>query len=95
MIITPTNPTTTAIHCPRVTRSCNSGTDNAVTSNGARKLTAVASACGMNIRLLVNSRLVPSKARARKTCRPGRLVRNTRNPADGMKMQAINSVCTR
>lgn len=95
MIITPTNPTTTAIHCPRVTRSCSSGTDNAVTSSGARKLTAVASACGMNIRLLVNNRLVPSKASARSACKPGRLVRSTRKPADGMKMQAMSNVCTR
>ncbi len=43
---TPMKPVSTASHWPRLTFSFSSGTDNAVTSSGARKFTAVASAKG-------------------------------------------------
>ncbi|MCY1464992.1 hypothetical protein D9M71_830820 [compost metagenome] len=65
MISTPLNPKSTASHCPRVTRSPNSGTDSAVTSTGARKLTEVASASGMYINPVVKNRLVPNRHNAR------------------------------
>ncbi|MNE48376.1 hypothetical protein D3C80_1428350 [compost metagenome] len=94
MINTPPNPQITASHCPRVTRSPSSGTDNAVTSTGARKLTAVASASGIYSNPVVNSRLVPSKHNARSNCRSGRRVRRTRNPDCGRKIPAISKVWT-
>ena len=94
MISTPLKPKITANHCPRVTRSLSNGTDNAVTSTGARKLTEVASASGMYINPVVKNRLVPSRHNARTNCSNGRLVRNTRNPDCGRNIPAINKVCT-
>ncbi|MNE83762.1 hypothetical protein D3C76_678800 [compost metagenome] len=92
MISTPLKPKITANHCPRVTRSPSSGTDNAVTSTGARKLTDVASASGMYISPVVKNRLVPSRHNARINCSNGRLVRSTRSPDCGRKIPAINKV---
>ncbi|MNH23789.1 hypothetical protein D3C79_837010 [compost metagenome] len=93
--VTPTKLTSTATHWPRVTFSPSNGKDNAVTSKGARKLTAVASASGMYCKAVVNSKLVPSRHSARKACSPGRRVRNTRNPDCGRKIAIISRVCTR
>ncbi|MNJ54732.1 hypothetical protein D3C77_501880 [compost metagenome] len=93
--VTPTKLTSTATHCPRVTFSPSSGSDSAVTSKGARKFTAVASASGMNCNAVVNNRLVPSRHNARNACSPGRRVRNTRNPDCGRKIAIISKVCTR
>ncbi|MNN03529.1 hypothetical protein D3C81_1162200 [compost metagenome] len=91
---TPMKPITTATHCPTVTRSFSNGADSAVTSTGARKLTAVASASGRYCRPVVNSRLVLNRLRARNVCNSGRRVRSTLRPALGRKMPAISSVCT-
>lgn len=88
------NPITTATHCPSVTRSLSKGTDSAVTSTGARKLTEVASAKGKYCRPAVNSRLVLSRLSARRVCSSGRRVRSTANPALGRKIPAISNVCT-
>ncbi|MNE96475.1 hypothetical protein D3C80_1946790 [compost metagenome] len=94
MINTPMKPKITAIHWPRVTCSPSNGTDNAVTSTGARKLTAVASASGIYNSAVVKNRLVPSRHNARANCHNGRLVRSTRSPERGRKIPAINNVCT-
>ncbi|MNI62265.1 hypothetical protein D3C73_1175750 [compost metagenome] len=88
-------PSTTATHCPGVTRSLSSGADSAVTSTGARKLTEVASASGRYCKPVVNSRLVLSRLRARNVCSTGRRVRSTFRPDLGRNMPAISSVCTR
>lgn len=95
MINTPMKPTETANHCPRVTLSPSSNADSAVTINGARKLTAVAAARGIYLRLAVNSSVVASRHKARNNCNPGRLVRMMRNPLRGMNTPAISSVCIR
>ncbi|MNH29884.1 hypothetical protein D3C79_901390 [compost metagenome] len=92
---TPIKPITTATHCPTVTRSLSSGADKAVTSTGARKLTAVASASGRYCRPVVNNRLVLNRLRARRVCNSGRRVRSTLRPDLGRKIPAISKVCTR
>ncbi|MNQ69406.1 hypothetical protein D3C85_839990 [compost metagenome] len=92
---TPPNPTSTATHWARDTRSFSNGTESAVTSRGARKITEVASASGICRSPVVNSRLTPTRHSARATCKRGRLVRSTRMPSRGSRKPAISKVCTK
>src|SRR3569832_989854 len=76
MISTPANPTAVAIQRRSPTFSPRNGIKSAVTSNGATKLVAEASAIGKNLKPEIKSSDEPSTAAPRHSCRRRWPVRN-------------------